>query len=113
MALAAADLDLLRKTVLEAVESAQERLAQMVAKQFIEIRTDIQDVQESLRKAGSRQIQFEADLTDVASTCEVLKRRLYDLHADLTESPSRAFSLRLDDLEREVAEIRQRLSSAV
>ena len=117
MALEAGQLDLLKKTVQEAVEAAQERLAQMVAKQFVEIRTDIQDVQQSLHKFGNRQAQVGADLGDVSRTCEFLKRRLQDLHTDLNRGAgglqAREFTVRLDHLEREVAEIRQRLSSAI
>ena len=113
MALEAAELDLIRDTVINAVESAQERLAQMVAKQFVEIRADIQDMQEALRKLGNRQVQVEADLVDVVRVSEDLKRRLRDIHDDLTdrEPDPRDRSLRLDILEREVAEIRHRLSS--
>ena len=113
MALDASELDLLRETVVKAVESAQEKLAQMVAKQFVEIRSDIQGVQETLRKLGNRQVQVEADLLDVVSASEDLKRRLRDLHSDLVgrEPEPRDTSLRLSMLEREMAEIRHRLSS--
>ena len=113
MALEASELDLLRETILKAVESAQEKLAQMVAKQFVEIRSDIQDVQETLRKLANRQVQVEADLVDVVSASEDVKRRLRDLHSDLVgrEPEPRDASLRLDILERDVAEIRHRLSS--
>jgi len=111
------DLSLLKQVVQDAVTSAQENLAQMVAKQFIEIRTDIQEVQETLRKIGTRQLQIEADLADVGRTSEAIKRRLQDLHADLDpvgRAPqARDFSLRLGHLERELADIRQRLSSVV
>ncbi len=115
MALEAETLDVVKKTVQEAVTSGQERLAQMVARQFVELRTALQDIQESLGKLGNRQVQLEADMADVGRTCEVLKRRLQDLHTELMgEAPAgRKFSHRLDRLEQEVAEIRQRLSSAV
>ena len=58
MALEAEALDLIRKTVQEAVVAAQERLAQMVARQFVELRVDLQDIQESLRKSGNRQARW-------------------------------------------------------
>lgn len=113
----AEDLAILKQTVQDAVTSAQENLAQMVAKQFIEIRTDIQEVQDALRKIGTRQLQIEADLADVGTISEALKRRLQDLHADLDLAgpapQARDFSLRLGHLERELANIRQRLSSVV
>lgn len=116
MALEAGELNLLRETVREAVESAQEKLAQMVAKQFVEIKTDIQDVQEAVRKVGVRQVQVEADLSDVGRNCELVKRRLSDLHDDLGNGADRVLhdrelTLRMDYLEREVADLRSRLSA--
>ena len=115
MALEAEALDLIRKTVQESVAAAQEQLAQMVARQFVELRGDLQDIQESLRRSGNRQAQMAADVADVGRTCEVLKRRLQDLHTELTEggASAREFAHRLDHLDREVADVRQRLSSAL
>ena len=114
MALQAEDIDHLKTVVQEAVMSAQESMAQMIAKQFMEIRTDIQDIQESLRKLGTRQLQMEADLADVGRICESLKHRVQDLHLDMEAADRgplvREFGLRLDYLEREVADIRQRLT---
>ena len=117
MAFEPEDLALLRTTIHDAVESAQEKLAQMVAKQFVEIRQDIQDIHNAIRKAGARQVQVEADLAEVGRNCELMKRRLYDLHTDQDpcegDIQAKAFELRLDHLERELANIRVRLSSAV
>ena len=116
MALDAGELDLLRETIRDAVESSQEKLAQMVARQVVEIRADIQEVQASVRKVGSRQAQVEADLAEVGRTCELLKRRMSDLHDDLGTGDrviqEREVALRLDHLEREVAELRSRLTTA-
>lgn len=114
MPLNAADLELIRQTVQEVVGAAQEKLAQMVAKQSMEMRTHIQDIQDSIRKSGNRQVQLEADIADVGRTCESLKRRVQELHLDLTETTpdTREVTHRLDHLEREVAEIRQRLSAS-
>lgn len=116
MAFDAGDLDLLRETVREAIASAQEKFAQMVAKQIVEIRTDIRDVQDAVRKVGTRQVQVEADLADVGHNCDLIKRRLSDLHDDLGNAADRVLQdrelvLRVDYLEREVAELRNRLSA--
>ena len=115
MALEAGELDLIRETVQDAVESSQEKLAQMVAKQFVEIRSDIQDVQDAVRKVGTRQAQVEADLSEVGHTCEQLKRRLSTMHDGLGTADhvlqEREMSLRLDYLERVVAQLRSRLSA--
>lgn len=116
MALDVGEINLLRDTVREAVESAQEKLAQMVVKQFVEIKTDIHDVQEAVRKVATRQVQVEADLADVGRNCELLKRRLSDLHDDLGNAADRVLhdrelSLRMDYLEREMADLRNRLTA--
>jgi len=113
MALESGELDLIRDTVRDAIESSQEKLAQMVAKQFVEIRSDIQDVQDAVRKVGTRQVQVEADLSEVGHTCEQLKRRLSTMHDGVGTADhlvqEREVSLRLDHLERELAELRNRL----
>jgi len=113
MALESGELDLLRETVRDAIESSQEKLAQMVAKQFIEIRADLQDVQDAVRKVGTRQAQVEADLSEVRHTCEQLKRRLSAMHDEMGTADhivqEREVSLRLDHLERELADLRSRL----
>jgi len=125
MALGAGDLDLLRETIHASIGAAQEKmtlavssqleLAQMIARQFVELRTELQDVQVSIRKVGSRQAQAEADLAEVGRNCELLKRRLSDLHDDLGTGDraiqEREMSLRIDHLEREVGELRNRLSA--
>ena len=145
MALGAGDLDLLRNTIQEVVEAAhnkmhdsvsmqlelaqqkmseqvavqveqsQEKMAQMVARQFMELRTELQDVQVAIRKVGSRQAQAEADLAEVGRNCELLKRRMSDLHDDLGTGDrviqEREMALRIDHLEREVGELRNRLSA--
>lgn len=115
MPLDAGELDLLRETVREAVESAQEKLALMVARQFMEIRTEIQNVQDGVRKVNTRQVQAEAELADLGRNSELIKRRLSDLHDDLGAGADRVLqdrelSLRVDYLEREVADLRNRVS---
>lgn len=101
--------------VSEQIESSQEKLAQMVARQFVELRTELQDVQVAIRKVGSRHAQSEADLAEVSRNCELLKRRLSDLHDDLGTGDrilqEREMALRIDHLEREVGELRSRLSA--
>ncbi len=113
MALEASELDLIRETIRDAIESSQENLAQMVARQFIEIRSDIQNVQDAIRKVGTRQAQVEADLSEVGHICEQLKRRLSIIHDGMGTADrllyEREVSLRLDHLERELAELRSRL----
>jgi len=145
MALGASDLDLLRETIhvavgaaqekmtlavssqvelaqqklsqqiVDQIELSQEKMAQMIARQFVELRTELQDVQVSIRKVGSRQAQAEADLAEVGRNCELLKRRLSDLHDDLGTGDrviqEREMALRIDHLEREVGELRSRLSA--
>lgn len=97
------------------VETSQEKMAQMVARQFMELRTELQDVQVAIRKVGSRQAQAEADLAEVGRNCELLKRRMSDLHDDLGTGDrviqEREMALRIDHLEREVGELRSRLSA--
>lgn len=99
----------------EQIEQSQEKMAQMVARQFVELRTDLQDMQVGIRKVGSRQAQAEADLAEVSRNCELLKRRLSDLHDDLGTGDrilqEREMALRIDHLEREVGELRSRLSA--
>ncbi|MDA0744900.1 MAG: hypothetical protein O2954_00130 [bacterium] len=112
MALDIADLDLIRKTVQEVVETSQERLAQMVAKQTVAVQDEVRGIQDALRKASSHQAQVEADLADLNRTSEVLRRRVQNIHDHINNMnlPDREFTLRLGHLEREVAEIRQRLA---
>lgn len=115
MALDPGEIDLLRTAMQEAVESAQEKLALMVARQFVEIRTEIQNVQDAVRKVSTRQVQVEADLAEVGRNSELIKRRLSDLHDDLGAGADRVLqdrelSLRIDCLEREVADLRNRVS---
>lgn len=97
------------------VETSQEKMAQMVARQFMELRTELQDVQVAIRKVGSRQAQAEADLAEVGRNCELLKRRMSDLHDDLGTGDrviqEREMALRIDHLEREVGELRSKLST--
>ena len=50
MAFDAGELDLIRETIRDAIESSQENFAQMVARQFVEIRSDLQNVQDAIRK---------------------------------------------------------------
>jgi predicted RNase H-like nuclease (RuvC/YqgF family) len=113
MALDAGELDLIRETVRDAIESSQENFAQMVARQFVEIRSDIQAVQDAIRKIGTRQAQIEADLSEVGHICEQLKRRVSIIHDSMGTADrllhEREVSLRLNHLERELAELRSRL----
>ncbi len=113
MALDAGELDLIRESVRDAIESSQENFAQMVARQFVEIRSDIQAVQDAIRKIGTRQAQIEADLSEVGHICEQLKRRVSIIHDGMGTADrllhEREVSLRLNHLERELAELRSRL----
>lgn len=115
MALDASELDLIRETVHNAIESSQENFAQMVARQFVEVRSDIQNVQDAIRKISTRQAQVEADISEVGHICEQLKRRLSIIHDGMGTADrllhEREVSLRLDHLERELAELRSRLPS--
>ena len=115
MALDAGELDLIRETVHNAIESSQENFAQMVARQFVEVRSDIQNVQDAIRKISTRQAQVEADISEVSHICEQLKRRLSIIHDGMGTADrllhEREVSLRLDHLERELAELRSRLPS--
>ncbi len=115
MALDAGELDLIRETVHDAIASSQENFAQMVARQFVEVRSDIQNVQEAIRKVSTRLAQVEADISEVGHICEQLKRRLSIIHDGMGTADrllhEREVSLRLDHLERELAELRTRLPS--
>lgn len=130
MALDASDLNVLREaihenmdvaqekiqqTVFSQLEASQEKMAQMIARQFVELKTELQDVQVAVRKVGSRQAQVEADLAEVGRNSELIKRRLSDLHDDLGTGDrviqEREMALRIDHLEREVGELRSRLSA--
>lgn len=116
MALDAGELDLIRETICDAIESSQENLAQMVVRQFVEVRSDIQNVQDAIRKISTRQAQVEADISEVGHICEQLKRRLSVIHDGMGTADrllhEREFSLRLDHLERELADLRSRLPAA-
>ena len=115
MALEAGELDFIREAVRETVESSLEKLAQMVAKQFVEIRSDIQDIQDAVRKVGTHQARVEANLSEVGHICEQLKRRLSAIHDGLGTAnhvlQERESSFRLDSLEREIAQLRSRLAA--
>lgn len=130
MALEASDLNVLREaihesmdaaqekiqqTVFSQLEASQEKMAQMIARQFVELKAEIQDAQVTVRKVGSRQAQVEADLAEVGRNSELIKRRLSDLHDDLGTGDrviqEREMALRIDHLEREVGELRSRLSA--
>ena len=115
MALDGGELDLIRETIHDAIESSQENFAQMVARQFVEVRSDIQNVQDAIRKISTRQAQVEADISEVGHICEQLKRRLSIIHDGMGTADrllhEREVSLRLDHLERELAELRSRLPS--
>lgn len=116
MPLDAGERELLRETMQEAVENAQEKLALMVARQFMELRTEIQNVQDAVRKVSTRQVQVEADLAEVGRNSELIKRRLSDLHDDLGAGADRVLqdrelSLRVEYLEREVVDLRNRVSA--
>ncbi|MBT3604770.1 MAG: hypothetical protein HOE48_22055 [Candidatus Latescibacteria bacterium] len=130
MALDASDLNVLREAIRESMDAAQEKIqqtvfsqledsqekmAQMIARQFVELKTEVQDVQVTARKVGTRQAQVEADLAEVGRNSELIKRRLSDLHDDLGTGDrviqEREMALRIDHLEREVGELRNRLSA--
>jgi hypothetical protein len=105
----------LSEQVASHIEMSQEKMAQMIARQFVELRTELQDVQVGIRKVGSRQAQAEADLAEVGRNSELLKRRMSDLHDDLGNGDraiqERDMAMRIDHLEREVGELRSRLSA--
>lgn len=115
MALDGGELDLIREAVRDAIESSQENFAQMVTRQFVDIRSDIQNVQDEIRKISTRQTQVEADISEIGHICEQLKRRLSIIHDGMSTADrflhEREVSLRLDHLERELAELRSRLPS--
>ena len=73
---------------------------QMVARQFVDIRSDIQNVQDEIRKISTRQTQVEADISEVGHICEQLKRRLSIIHDGMGTADrflhDREVSLRLD-----------------
>lgn len=108
MALDNEDLTHVREILLEVVEHSQEKLARMIAKEFLGVR-------EELTRAKQERSDVRSSLSELKLDYEFLKRRLQNIEIGVAENRKEHIELakRINYVEGELDQIQQELKGIV